>query len=330
MNNVFLSPDKNDQFSSLRGLDLQDLLLETKNLFLEIRNTLNLPDNLTIGVEIEYERLSKLLVDIFINKNLSNWTSKDDVTLKHGGEITSPIMTDTISNWQELKIVCDYLSKHNADTTNNAGGHIHIGDNILGEDIDTWKHFLKLYTAYENVLFRFGYGDKISGRKNIFEYARPTADLLYERLKEINEAKDLSRLIRIIATSKYNAINFKNSTFYTAEYNTQKTIEFRSPNATTNAIIWQNNINTFSKMLISSKNKAMDIEFLDYKLQHEFHPYSENFYLYDNINLKNALEFVDLVFDNNLDKIYFLRQYLKNFENNYDIREAVKAKVFTK
>ena len=83
-------------------------------------------------------------------------------------------------------------------------------------------------------------------------------------------------------------------------------------------------------MLVSSKDKVMDEDFLNYKLKHEFLPYSKNEFVYNNINLKNALEFVDLIFDNNLDKVYFLKQYLKNYQENYGLKTVVKAKRFVK
>ena len=42
------------------------------------------------------------------------------------------------------------------------------------------------------------------------------------------------------------------------------------------------------------------------------------------IYVDDALEFVDLIFDNNMDKIYFLRQYLKSFEvsDEYEIAKS--------
>ena len=83
-------------------------------------------------------------------------------------------------------------------------------------------------------------------------------------------------------------------------------------------------------MLISSKDKKIDSEFLDYKLNHEYFPYLENEYLYNEVNLKKVLEFVDLIFDNNLDKIYFLRQYLKGFQDGYRTVTTLKAKKFVK
>ena len=43
------------------------------------------------------------------------------------------------------------------------------------------------------------------------------------------------------------------------------------------------------------------------------------------IYLNDALEFADLIFDNNLDKVYFLRQYLKSFEVS---KEYEMAKTF--
>lgn len=52
--------------------------------------------------------------------------------------------------------------------------------------------------------------------------------------------------------------------------------------------------------------------------------------MYNRINLPLALELVDMIFDNNLDKVYFLRQYLKNYQEiSIDPCHAVKAKRFT-
>ena len=327
MGSSFITSEKNDDFILLRGRDLQDLLVEVENYFLEYREKINLPSNVTFGVEIEYEGVSRVKTNKFIDKNLKDWISKDDGSLQSGGEVTSPIMKDQVKYWRELKKVCEYLSKKGADTSHNAGGHIHIGANVLGYDVEAWRAFLKLYTVYENVIFRFVYGDKISGRRELLKYAPPTADFIYRLMPMINKAKsehDIKNILLLLTKKRHVALNFDNVGFR------KNTFEFRSPNASTNAVIWQNNINAVSKMLVSSKDKVLDEEFLDYKLEHEYFPYSENDYLYDVVNLKNVLEFVDLVFDNNLDKIYFLRQYLKNFQDNYGLSLAVKARRFVK
>lgn len=122
MNNTFMNQKRNDNFSSLRGVDLQNLLVETNRYFLEYRDTLNLPNDVTFGIEIEYEGILKSLTDNFIAKNLRDWNSKSDGSLSSGGEITSPVMSDDIRYWKELKKVCEHLSKRKADTLHNAGG----------------------------------------------------------------------------------------------------------------------------------------------------------------------------------------------------------------
>lgn len=61
------------------------------------------------------------------------------------------------------------------------------------------------------------------------------------------------------------SLNLCNVDFHKPICNDKKnTIEFRWPNASSNHVIWQNNINTCTKMLKSSRN--LDTDFLDYKL----------------------------------------------------------------
>lgn len=101
--------------------------------------------------------------------------------------------------------------------------------------------------------------------------------------------------------AKCQALNFCNVDFYKPTCNNKKnTIEFREPNASSNHVIWQNNINTCTKMLNSSRN--LDTDFLDYKLSNGNFTYDKM--KYGEVNIEEALEFVDLVFDNDLDKAY--------------------------
>ena len=286
MENEIIDTNKNDLFSSMRGFNLQELLYQIENFDLEYRDTLNLPKELTFGVEIEYENTQKEKVDNYINRHLNGWISKRDGSLFTGGEINSPIMTDDIKYWKELEKICNYLEKKNADTSHNAGGHIHIGSSILKpDDITGWRHFLKLYTAYEHIVFRFIYGDKLSARKNIKRYASPIADHLYRRLNKINQAKYLYEIEWILPYERNGAVNFNNIDFSPYPSREKQTIEFRSPNSSTNPTIWQNNINTFSKILVSSKEHVMDEAFLDYKLKNELDNLIERYN-----NLKNILE----------------------------------------
>jgi len=279
MNKIFLSSTRNDDFAYLRGNDLCDLLSETENFFLEYRDTLNLPSDVTFGTEIEYEDVSKRMVDEFVNRHMNNWYSGRDSSLDSGGEVSSPILVDNLETWKQLKNICEYLSSMGADTSNMAGGHIHVGAHILGDNIKTWRKFVKLYILYEGVIFRFAYGDKISARKGCSHYAPPFADYLYGKLSRINSVNCIRDLYDPLVSDRNHAIYFDNVYFSNIKNKIGKnTIEFRCPNASTNEVIWQNNINAFTKMLVSSRNGRINEDFLDYKLEHEYIPYLDNEY----------------------------------------------------
>ena len=108
---ILIETTKNDEFHKFNSLDLQELVTEIENYYLLYRNKLNLPDFVTFGVEIEYENLLKTFVDKYVTKNLESWDSKYDLSVKLGGEISSPILHNDLESWKELKQICDYLKK---------------------------------------------------------------------------------------------------------------------------------------------------------------------------------------------------------------------------
>ena len=55
-----------------------------------------------------------------------------------------------------------------------------------------------------------------------------------------------------------------------------------------------------------------------------------NIYDYNILDIDGALELVDLVFDNNLDKLYFLRQYLKDLRETRSKTLYLRSNSFTK
>lgn len=334
MKQVIISREKNDYFSRLNGLELQSFLNYSQENLLTYRERIYLPGDVTFGAEIECEKVSQEKADNFLynqNKKYDWWFAKYDGSLRNGGvEVVSPVLTDKEEYWNQFKEVCAFLTQEGADTLHNAGGHVHVGASILGDDMEAWRHFLKVYAAYENVIFRFIYGDKINGRNQLLHYAHPVGDGIKNTLYTINTAETVDKL-QIggnFGNGRFSAINFYNVDLENpTDTKGKNTIEFRSPNGTTNEVVWQNNINMFTKMLLSARNKVMNEKFLDYKLEKQFLSYS---YMYSEINLKNALEFVDLIFDNNLDKLYFLRQYLKNFQDGIEAKDAVYAERFVK
>lgn len=331
MNRKWLNEEQNDAFSTLKGMDLRTLLNEMETFNLTYRPTLGLDYDKTFGIEIEEEGISEKLVQGFLwMKHLHDWQIEEDNSLESPEcEIVSPVLRDSAKTWHELKKICTFLKSKNMVTTQNAGGHIHVGSHILGHRCKNWRTLLKLYACYEPVLFRFGYGDKLTPRFRNFYYANSVAENIYDLLQESKNDLNLSELKRICYD--FAAFSLQDD-FMTSEfvYDKSKTIEYRFPNTSAEEVIWQNNINAVVKMTMAA-TQEIDTEFLDYKLEQQNKSNIwRNHIGYREILIQDALEFVDLVFDNNLDKVYFLRQYFKSFETAHGLDQCIYAKSFIK
>lgn len=309
----------NDEFSRLKAIDLLHLTQELDDIYLEYRDSLNLERKVRFGIELEYEGVDKTSVDAFLDKQKLNWKSVFDETLISGGEAVSPQLFDQRKTWENLRMLCEYLKSKKADTRHNAGLHIHVGAHILGENIDAWRRFAKLYTIYERVLIRFGFGDKINARSTLFDYAKPIGLTFLETVCDLDESKSLfasKKFYKQIYNIKKNAINLRSLEFMSGIVN-MNTLEFRNFNSTTEETIIQNDINAVCHMLLAVVSKNLDEDFLDYKLrQLQGYALDEQTYLEQcsQILLRDMAELVDLIFDNNQDKIYFMRQYIKGFD----------------
>lgn len=315
--------DDNTEFSKLRGNDLLAVLKIIDKTLLVYRNTLGFDPNILFGTEIEYQGVKKSVIDKFI-KSMNNgrikeneWLNKDDGSITIGGivggEINSPKLTDCSKDWNDLAVVCRKLRKLGIETRDKAGGHIHIDENVLEKTVDNYRKLYKFIAAYESILYRFGYGDKIRGRYNMYLYATPVAKIIDTKLDNINNISN-SAICKILT--------FPDKGF---RVRSKGTFEFRLFNTSDAEEIWQNNINTAVKMLLSIPNISED--FFDEKFEMNRKKFGKYIY-YNDINLLDALEFVDLVFDNNLDKIYFLKQYFKNYE--VDIYNSDRSTRFCK
>ena len=328
----YLNPFSNNKLSKISGEDLQDIIILINNYYLRLRKTLDLDENITFGTEIESEHAKEEKIKKELKKiDLYNhWRIKEDSSLDDGIEITSPILTDTIYTWSDLESVCQALSKYSRIGP-NSGGHIHFGTQTLGDKKEYWLNFIKLWSVYENIIFRFTYGDYVTSRPSLKKYSKPISSYLwhdYETLKKSNAS--LEEIIHRISRSRYQAVNFNNvETLKCTEIARANTIEFRCPNGSLNEIIWQNNINLFAKMLASSKSNNLDDDIISKRHKQNSQNY-QSLDLYDEIYLEEALEFCDIIFQNNLDKIYFLRQYLKAFQVPREKEKFVKSRELTK
>lgn len=312
----YVYKNDNDLLSSFSGKELLNYLALLDDYYLELRNNLGFDDNVTFGVELEFEyaKIKRLKKELYQNYIYNDWELKDDSSLEStkGAEITSPILRDNISDYNNLKEVCNIIS-HNAKISTNAGGHIHIGTQVLGDELTSWKNFIKLWFVYENVIFRFCYGEYLTERPDISIFATPVAREFYQNyLMFSNYNCSIDEYIQRISHDTTQAVAFHNVKNY-KKITFKNTLEFRCPNATLNPIVWQNNINFFVKLLSYCKSNRFDNDLIDHRIKVNKNKYSDLSW-YREIFLEQALELSDMIFDNNLDKVYFLRQYLKSFK----------------
>lgn len=334
----YLNPNSNDILLSMSNSDRLSILFSLKNYYLELRKTLNLSQNITFGTEIEFEDAKRDVIEKYIQENsyYKEWIVKDDRSLYQGGEINSPVLKDSEKTWIDLGTICDVVDK-NAKVLENTSSHVHIGMQILGNNPKYWKNFALIWMTYENVITRFLYGEYNSPRERFEHFASPISKDLINDLDKLEEYSTYPSAIAILrklnrTEEKRRSVNFKHiagTEPYNYEIEAQKnTIEFRGGNGTFNVIIWQNYINLLVKILEYAKSDNFNEELIKRRLEIiKENNIASNLYKYSQIYTEEALEFADLIFTNNLDKIYFLRQYFKDMK--VSTKPLTKSKRFT-
>ena len=254
-----LNQTSNDIISQMNNSDRVQLMMSLRKYLLELRKKLNLDKNVKFGTEIEFEDANREQIEINLYSDFPNykWIVKDDASLYQGAEAVSPVLSDSEKTWTDLSNVCNTIS-NNAKIIRSASGHIHICMNILGNNPKYWRNFAKLWMTYENIIFRFLYGEYTSPRQDIEKYAKPISKTLiddFDRIEDRAQMISANYMMKVLnaGDDRRKSINFRNVS-NTELYNFDKevdknTIECRVANGTFNPIIWQNNINLLIKLL---------------------------------------------------------------------------------
>lgn len=328
----FINPNNNDKLSELSGFDLQDLVILINDYYIQLRNQLGFDKYITFGLEIEFEHAMKDRIDRQLREAFPNndWRTKGDGSLTRGAEIASPILKDIENDWKNLDKVCSIVEPL-ASIEKNSGGHIHVGTQALGNKKESWLNFFKLWSVYENIVYRFVYGDFLTARPSMTEYAPPMSLSFWNAYGNLKaEDVSLENIIYKFSSEKYQAINLRNISINDCDkFKTKNTIEFRCPNGSLDSAIWQNNVNLFVRMLLYSKSNFYNDDLVRQRHQLNSDKYAKLKW-YDEIYLEQALELCDMIFNNNFDKVYFLRQYLKSFQTCKKSEDYPKARALTK
>lgn len=355
----YLNPVDNDIISEIKYEDLEQLMFWLNKYYLEYRDIIGIDEDITFGIEIEMENFKCKINEYFefqllINQIVGNdrWECKNDISLRHvvgdeirwGREISSDVLTDTRKSWIDIANVCKVASSYGS-IGDKCGAHVHVGAQILGNNTLYWYRFLKLCSVYENIIYRFGYGEYLTYRPMMVDKMKPSALLYDSKLPEIEKRLD-SDLISLLwklnpiqmfgglDLLKYYGISFWHmlcdddwNLYQNYDvFNKYCSVEYRVPNGTFDPIIWQNNINFFIKLLLYCKSSRFNDDVISQRRE-KIYGVLGDINMYSDIYIDQALELCDMIFDNNLDKIYFMRQYLKSFEKSN--KTFVRAKNFT-
>ena len=264
---------------------------------------------ITFGLELEC--LTENYKEVLNCKNiLKNWKITQDASVKKGVEIISPVLSYDQESIKELKYVCEMLARNNFSVDSTCGGHVHLGFDYF-EDVNEYAIFLTLYSRIENLLYIIGNRSGTTTRDGFSEFATFLNDDTLNIVNNINYAKfnSMDSYVHLIKDTQYHKFYGLNLT--NIGNKEKNTIEFRFPNGELdfNEII--HNVKLFAKLFEVSKEITYT---RDKKL---LSLYRDIISSYDmDMQIVNLL---DLLFDNDLDKEFYMDRYEQNVELNYYI-----------
>lgn len=233
-----------------------------------VRRNFKLPEEMTIGMEIESEGFfSEELENKF---NFCDWKSKYDGSLMDGVEIVSPILSPTEERVRQIYLLNESLSKLGQSVSERCGGHIHIGANYLTSK-QAYINLMEIWCNTEKILYVISNEENTAPRYEIAEYAKPISQKVRKSLEKgtlsLTDESDLNEFIYGLKemqgkisrydgkmANRYFGINFLNVS------NRKNTIEFRLANGTLNPDLWMDNINLFGGIVAVSEELSKIFE----------------------------------------------------------------------
>lgn len=307
-------------FQDLSKKELEFLFIKLKDYRLKYRNCLRMDSKISFGVELEFQDVLLYYVKKELSKDVKfkYWSVHEDKSCTYhvdnfavGGEISSPILHDLDIDWKILAEVLQYLKKLKARATEETAFQVHVGAQIFEQDIRNVVNFVKLWCVFEHVIFKFSYGKESTYRPKILCFARPIAEATKLKCDRIPMFLDSLSCPKKLGYDKKWALNFQNYSFLSLDEEVNNDIEIRCANGLLDKNMIQNTIYFYLKFMLYVMSDSFDEDYINYLFQHlevkEFEDYSKTY-------VQDALLLVDLIFDNSLDKISFLKQYIKKDE----------------
>lgn len=309
--------------------------------------------------------LVELFNDVNDLEEDNRYVVHQEETTETGAEIVTPILSDSTTNWSVFYEMYSLLSDTGATIGGNTSSHLHIGTHMINTPeklsllLKTFVVFEPIIFK-----FGYGYSSEprtfLRARENrsIFspmmspKRVRNFTDILDNYNYRSPSLMDgcfrdfLATELRFRSVFNFNNFDFnKLQSGTSGDHPSNKDhLEVRCFNGTLNPEIAQNNINLITKIITAVLNGRIDTEYV----LSEYSKYKKKRYNFDRfcslldedkeitqynrlldgfnkVKLDKALRLADMIFDNELDKCYFLKQYLKLFDvQEEDIIKLVK------
>ena len=292
-------------------------------------NVLN-GSNITFGVELEFvngdsNAIARELYSLGIcssptmqgyhsHRSPGKWVLERDGSVTsggRGGELISPVLTDTPETWRQIETICEIAKRHGARVNTKTGGHIHIGaEDALDGKRQRWRRFFKTAVGFENTFHRLAGGEQ--GRFRGGHYT-PSATIqnragITARMPQHGDTSAFQNVIASISRGKYQSINL--SPFA----GNKKTVEFRAFNGTLTPGVIQANVKYAAGVINTSVRsrirlrEGISVTDSDRKRGGIINDYDRN----NTRDDSSVMKAMDVMFSRKMDKEHILSVIAKN------------------
>lgn len=242
---------------------------------------------------------------------------------RYGGEVVSRILQNDEQSWDELsRVVLNCLKIENFGFNDKCAFHVHFGKCIF-KNPKFIQNLFKAYTVFEDILLRTSYGATNRRRPDLVHHATLSSYFIYNRLKDnFNNEEKVEEFLKEYAKEREQALNLSN---YIYRWGAKKyTVEMRGANYLESRFLMQNTIRIFINFLLYCDSDEFDDEFFDYYLEKIYKPKTLD--EYEEENFEKAMLFGQIFIKDDLDRLYFMKQYLKCYQES-DIIERSQKKI---
>jgi len=295
----------------------------------------------------------------------NEWVAKEDETVD--AEITAPILNDESDKWDLFYEMYEVLNGTRAQIAGNTSCHVHYGTHMINTPHKLSLLLKTLVVFEPIIYkFGYGEDDRprdsICYRPERVNFSMMSTPKQVDRFVSILDNFNYKNpgLMRTFFRNFVAeglcyrpGFNFRNFDFSKLEYgisfdepSIDDHLEIRCNNGTLKAEIAQNDINLVAHIIRAVNESMIDEEYVE-KEYEKYRRKRYNFMVpymvivdekegerynrllegFNKIRLNKAMKLADMIFDTDIDKFYFLKQYLKLFDlPKEDVKDILKTK----